>query len=102
RRLHLHLRRHSRRESSRKWKNNIRIFVGGEKVPVERFVLINITAVFKECPMGHINKLNVMSLSYVASAKETRVSSQPAGGCRIYHDALTNKPLEVLTIFLLA
>lgn len=83
--------RHSGRESSRKWKNNIWIIVGCEKVPVGKTALLKYyNQSLKNANGSHKSGHRDEFIICTECKKERRFRLRSEEECRIYHDALTN------------
>ncbi|CAN4104910.1 unnamed protein product [Withania somnifera] len=88
--------KHSGRETARKWKNNVWIIVGGEKVPVVKTPLLKYYNKSSKYANGSNRSQNGRSchrdefLRCTECKKERRFRLRSKEECKIYHDALAN------------
>lgn len=92
--------RHAGRENARKWKNNIWIIIGGQKVPLSKTMLLKYYSNGPRNSRGHAKGHNKQSChrdEFVHCRKcnkERRFRLRSKEECRIYHDACRNPSWE--------
>ncbi|CAN4103360.1 unnamed protein product [Withania somnifera] len=88
--------KHSGRETARKWKNNVWIILGGDKVPVVKTPLLKYYNKSSKHSNGSNRSQNGRSchrdefLRCTECKKERRFRLRSKEECKIYHDALAN------------
>ncbi|XP_076956472.1 protein ULTRAPETALA 1-like [Bidens hawaiensis] len=84
--------KHSGRETSRKWKNNVWVIVDGEKVPLAKTALLK----YYDKSLsnaGHRSQANCHRDEFIRCAKcnkHRRFRLRTKEECRVYHDSSTN------------
>ncbi|CAA7014020.1 unnamed protein product [Microthlaspi erraticum] len=81
--------KHSERESSRNWRNNVWVFIEGDKVALSKTVLLryyNQTLKKSSKDVNHRDEFVECS----RCGKERRFKKKSRGECRMHHDALAD------------
>lgn len=80
--------KHSERETSRNWRNNVWVFIGGDKVPLSKTVLLRYynQALKKSNGSKTIHRDEFVGCSICGKERRFRLRSR--GECRVHHDAM--------------
>ncbi|KFK40457.1 hypothetical protein AALP_AA3G375500 [Arabis alpina] len=81
--------KHSERETSRNWKNNVWVFIGGDKVPLSKTVLLRYyNQSLKNSSKGFNHRDELLGCT--KCGKQRRFRMRNRGECRTHHDAMAD------------